>query len=149
MCHHLHLHCLRLLHLTLFSKLPITLVFNRRPKDPTDLPSSFPTLANLDEFDVDASNNNIDESHMASDELQVAFETVVLFVPKRSMVFPHVHVVVDEPSTYHEASRIPEWQLAMFEELGALDHQGTGILFHCHCTWYLLHLSGYSKLRPS
>jgi hypothetical protein len=45
-------------------------------------------LANLDEFDVDASNNNIDESHMASDELQVAFETVVLFIPKRSMVFP-------------------------------------------------------------
>jgi hypothetical protein len=35
-----------------------------------------------------------------------------------------VHVV-DEPSTYHEASRIPEWQLAMSEELGALDRQGT------------------------
>jgi hypothetical protein len=69
MCHHLHLHCFRLLHLTLFSKLPITLVFNRCPKDPTDLPSSSPTLANLDEFDVDASNNNIDESHMAFDEL--------------------------------------------------------------------------------
>jgi len=36
-----------------------------------------------------------------------------------------VHAVVDEPSTYHEASRIPEWQLAMSEELAALDRQGT------------------------
>ena len=36
-----------------------------------------------------------------------------------------MHAVVDEPSTYHEASRIPEWQLAMSEELAALDRQGT------------------------
>ena len=34
-------------------------------------------------------------------------------------------VVHDEPSTYEEASHIPEWQPAMSEELTALDRQGT------------------------
>jgi hypothetical protein len=32
---------------------------------------------------------------------------------------------VEEPTTYREASSIPEWQLAMCEELAALDHTGT------------------------
>jgi hypothetical protein len=36
-----------------------------------------------------------------------------------------VSVVVDAPSTYQEASSLPEWQLAMSEELAALDHTGT------------------------
>jgi len=36
-----------------------------------------------------------------------------------------VHAIVDEPSTYKEASQIPEWQLAMSEELAALDRQAT------------------------
>jgi histone deacetylase 1/2 len=36
-----------------------------------------------------------------------------------------VHAVVDEPSTYYEASHILEWRLAMFEEHAALDRQGT------------------------
>jgi hypothetical protein len=36
-----------------------------------------------------------------------------------------VLVIIDEPSTYHEASRNPEWQLAMSKELAALNHQGT------------------------
>jgi len=39
--------------------------------------------------------------------------------------FPRASVVVDEPSTYQEASSIPEWQLTMSEELAALDLQGT------------------------
>jgi hypothetical protein len=33
-----------------------------------------------------------------------------------------VNVVVAEPSTYQEASSVREWQLAMSEELAALDH---------------------------
>jgi hypothetical protein len=36
-----------------------------------------------------------------------------------------VNVVVDEPSTYQEASCISQWQLAMSEELAALDRIGT------------------------
>jgi len=36
-----------------------------------------------------------------------------------------VNAIVDEPSTYQEVSRIPAWQLAMSEELAALDRQGT------------------------
>ena len=36
--------------------------------------------------------------------------------------------IVDEPSTYQEAGCIPEWQLAMSEELAALDCQGTSDL---------------------
>jgi hypothetical protein len=36
-----------------------------------------------------------------------------------------VSAVVDAPSTYQEASSLPEWQLAMSEELAALDHTGT------------------------
>jgi len=53
-----------------FSKPPITCVFSRRPKNPTQLPSSSTTLASPDEPAVDDSNNNtIDESSIVSDEL--------------------------------------------------------------------------------
>ena len=34
-------------------------------------------------------------------------------------------VVIVEPSNYQEAARIPEWQLAMSEELADLDRTGT------------------------
>ena len=36
-----------------------------------------------------------------------------------------MNVVVHEPSTYKEASGVLEWQLAMSEELAALDRTGT------------------------
>jgi len=36
-----------------------------------------------------------------------------------------VNAVVQEPSTYKEASGVLEWQLAMSEELAALDRTGT------------------------
>jgi len=39
--------------------------------------------------------------------------------------FPRVSAVIVEPSTYQEAARIPEWQLAMSKELAALDRTGT------------------------
>ncbi|WVZ92005.1 hypothetical protein U9M48_038104 [Paspalum notatum var. saurae] len=39
--------------------------------------------------------------------------------------YPCVNVVVDEPSTYQEASSILEWQFAISEELVALDRTGT------------------------
>jgi hypothetical protein len=84
-------------------------------------------LASPDEPAADSSNNNIDDSH--ADELQVASRYNLrdrsTIHPVEKYGFPHVHVVVDEPSNYQEASRIPEWQLAMSEELAALDRQGT------------------------
>jgi len=115
-----------------FSKPPITRVFSRRPKTLTHLPSSSTTSASPDEPVVDYSNNNtIDESSIVSDELQVGprynFRDCSSIHPadKYGFPFPHVNAIVDEPSTYQEAACIPEWQLAMSEELAALDRQGT------------------------
>ncbi|WVZ89749.1 LOW QUALITY PROTEIN: hypothetical protein U9M48_036114 [Paspalum notatum var. saurae] len=39
--------------------------------------------------------------------------------------YPCVNIAIAEPSTYHEASSVPEWQLAMSEEMAALDRTGT------------------------
>jgi hypothetical protein len=107
-----------------FSKPPITRVFSRRP---SQLPSSSPTVASPDEPAADAPDNNIDDSHV--DELQVAprynLRDRSTIQPAEKYGFSHVHAVVDEPSNYQEASCIPEWQLAMSEELAALDRQGT------------------------
>jgi hypothetical protein len=36
-----------------------------------------------------------------------------------------VNAIAGEPITYQEAASIPEWQLAMTEELAALDRIGT------------------------
>jgi len=95
-------------------------------------------MASPDEPAVDTSNNNIDDSHV--DELQVAPDSHVdelqvaprynlrdrsTIRPEEKYSFPQVHAVVDESSTYQEASQISEWQLAMSEELAALDRQGT------------------------
>lgn len=95
-----------------FAKPPITRVYSRRS---SELPSSSPTMASPDEPAADASNNNIDDSHV--DELQVAprynLRDRSTIHPEEKYGFPQVHAVVDEPSTYQEASQIPEWQLAM------------------------------------
>lgn len=48
--------------------------------------------------------------------------------------FPCMNVVA-KPSTYHETSIIPEWQLAMSEELAALDRT---------CTWDLVLLPSHA-----
>jgi hypothetical protein len=79
-----------------FSKPPITHVFHCRPKDSTTLPSSSPTLGSLD-----------------ADDLQVGpwynlrdHDTIHL---EDKYGFRHVNAIVDESSTYQEASCIPEW----------------------------------------
>ena len=112
-----------------FSKPPITRFFTRRPKIPTELPSSSPTSASPDTPVVDASNNNIDESHIVSDELQTGprynLRDRSTIHPEDKYGFPRVNALVHEPVTYQEAAGIPEWQLAMSEELAALDRTGT------------------------
>jgi hypothetical protein len=87
-------------------------------------------LASPDEPTVaDSNNNTIDESSIVIDELQVGprynLRDRISIHPAYKYGFPHVNAIVDEPSTYEEASHIPEWQLAMSEELAALDRQGT------------------------
>jgi len=52
--------------------------------------------------------------------------------PPDRLGFPSVNVVINEPSTYQEASVIQEWQLAMSEELTHLIISTLGILFHNH-----------------
>jgi len=74
-------------------------------------------------------SNVANESQALSDELQVGprynLRDRSTIGPADKYGFPSVNAVVDEPSTYQEASSIPEWQLAMCEELAALDRQGT------------------------
>ena len=71
----------------------------------------------------------IDDSHVPA-ELQVA--------PRYNLRdhtvfgYPYVNVVIAEPTTYQEASGIPERQHAMSKELAALD---------CTSTWGLVSLS--------
>jgi hypothetical protein len=112
-----------------FAKPPITRHFSRRPKTPSAFPSSSPTPASPDALALDNSDNNIDESHVVSNELQAGsrynLRDCGTIHPVDKYGIPHVSVVVDAPSTYQEASSLPEWQLAMSEELAALDRTGT------------------------
>jgi hypothetical protein len=86
-------------------------------------------LAGPNELVVDDSNNTNDESPIIPDELQVGprynLRDRSTIRPEEKYGFPKVNAIVDEPSTYQEACGIPEWQLAMCEELAALDRQGT------------------------
>jgi hypothetical protein len=86
-------------------------------------------LAGPDELVVDDSNNTNDESPLVHDELQVGprynLRDHSTIHPEEKYGFPQVNAMVEEPSTYQEACGIPEWQLAMSEELAALDRQGT------------------------
>jgi len=90
---------------------------------PSDPPSASPNTPVLDE------SNNIDDSHVISDEPQVGprynLRDRTSIEPPDRLGFPHVGAVLAEPSTYNEASGVPEWQSAMSEELAALDRTGT------------------------
>jgi hypothetical protein len=102
--------------------------YTRRPKDPTVLPphlssSASPATPVLDEC------NNIDESNAIFDESQVTprynLRNRNSIEPPDRLGFPCVIAVIAEPSTYREASIVPQWQSAMAEELNALDRTST------------------------
>jgi len=93
-----------------FSKPSITRVFSRRPKTSTEHPSSSTTSASPDAPIVDESNNLRDRNTIRLED---------------KYGFPRVTAIAGEPVTYEEAARIPEWQLAMTEELAALDRTRT------------------------
>jgi len=109
------------------SKPPITQVYTRRRSAPTELSLS-PSSVSPDAPVFDDSNAS-DGSHAASGEPPVGQQynlrdRAAIRLPDK-LGFPRVSVVTDEPSTYHEASSIPEWQDAMSEELAALECTGT------------------------
>ena len=58
-------------------------------------------------------------------------------------------MAIVEPTTYQEASGILEWQLAMIDELAALERTGNGILFLYPRMLFLSHVNGSSKLRQN
>ena len=115
-----------------FSKPPITRFFKRRPKIPTDFSSSSTTSVSPDEPAIDTSNANINETHIVSDDIDELQAGPRYNLRDRSTIhpedkygFPNMNAVVSKPVTYQEAASIPEWQLAMSEELAALDRTGT------------------------
>jgi hypothetical protein len=66
--------------------------------------------------------------HIVSDETQAGprynLRDRSTIHPEDKYGFPCVNVVACEPVTYQEVVCIPEWQLAMTEELAALDRTG-------------------------
>ena len=111
------------------SKPPITRVYTRRPRHPIDIPPSLALPSASPDTPIFTDPNNIDESHAISDESQVGprynFRDRSTIEPPDKLGFPPAAAVINEPSNYHEASGIPEWQLAMAEELAAFDRTST------------------------
>ena len=118
------------------SKPPITKVYTRRPKAPTEPPSTPPSSVTPDIFN---DSNTLSESHDASDEPQVGqhynLRDRTTIEPPDKLGFPRVSAVIGEPSSYHEAANIPEWQAAMTEELAALERT---------CTWDIVPLPSHA-----
>ena len=87
----------------LFSKPPITRFFTRRSKIPTDISSRSPISASPDVPAVDTSNDNIDEAHIISDELQVGprynLRDRSTIHPEDKYGFSSMNAVVSEPVT--------------------------------------------------
>jgi hypothetical protein len=102
----------------LSDRLPITRVYTRRPTNP---PLVLSPLASPDTPVFYDTNN--------SDELQVAqrynLRDRTTIAPPDRYRYPCSAAVIVEPTTYQEAAGIHEWQLAMIEELAALDHTDT------------------------
>jgi hypothetical protein len=97
-----------------FSKPLVTHTYTRRPHY---IPTTSP------EEHVD-DHINIDESHALSNQLQVhqgynLHDRTTMAPPDRLVL------AIVEPSNYQEASSIAEWQVAMVDELAALDRTST------------------------
>jgi len=86
------------------SKPPATQTYTRRPRSTT-------TASPDDDPVADASTNN-DESHVICNQGYRLCDHGTIAPPDR-YGFPCAGAVIVEPSSYKEASGIPEWQLAM------------------------------------
>src|SRR6185436_5884501 len=99
-------------------------------------PSTPPSSVTPDIFN---DSNTLSESHDASDEPQVGqhynLRDRTTIEPPDKLGFPRVSAVIGEPSSYHEAANIPEWQAAMTEELAALERT---------CTWDIVPLPSHA-----
>jgi hypothetical protein len=99
------------------SKPPITQTYIRRPRSTT-------TASPNDNPVADTCTNN-DDSHVVFTRGYHLRDCGTIAAPER-YGFPRAGAVIVEPSSYKEASGIPECQLAMTDELNAL---------HSTCTW--------------
>ena len=99
------------------SKPPVTQTYIRRPR-------STPTASPDDDPVADTCTNN-DDSHVVFNQGYHLRDRGTIAAPER-YGFSRAGAVIAEPSSYKEASGIPEWQLAMTDELNAL---------HRTCTW--------------
>jgi hypothetical protein len=84
---------------------------------------SIPTASPDTDHVPDSYTNNI-ESHVVFNQgYRLRYRRTIQ--PPDRYGFPRAGVAIVEPSTYQEASGIPEWQLAMINDLSALEHTGT------------------------
>jgi hypothetical protein len=119
-------------------KPPVTQTFVRCPRtNPTASPDApvADDCTNIDESHVVSAEVQVSDEVQASDEVPAPDEVQVPQGPtlrNRATLrlvdrygFPRVAAVIEEPSTYQEASLMSEWKHAMSEELAALDRTGT------------------------
>jgi hypothetical protein len=99
------------------SKPPVTQTYIRCPRSTT-------TASSDDNPVADTCTNN-DDSHVVFTQGYHLRDRGTIAAPER-YGFPRAGTVIAEPSSYKEASGIPEWQLAMTDDLNAL---------HRTCTW--------------
>jgi hypothetical protein len=102
-------------------KPPITRVYTRRSTTHLQPPSS-PSSSASPDAPVLVDSNAPDESQVGP-SYNLRYRANLQ--PPDKLGFPRASAILDEPSTYHEASIIPEWQAAMSEELAALERTGT------------------------
>jgi hypothetical protein len=86
-------------------KPPITRVYTRRSTNHLEPPSSPPSSASFD-APVLVDSNATDESQVGP-SYNLRDRTTIQAPDK--LGFPRASVILEEPSTYHEASLIPEW----------------------------------------
>jgi hypothetical protein len=104
----------------LYQKPPITHVYTHRSTTPQPPPLTSPPASPVTSASDNTNNSDKLQVHLG---YQVRDHTTM--APPDLYGFPCAGAAIFESSNYQEASGIPEWQLAMTEELAALDRMGT------------------------
>jgi hypothetical protein len=104
-------------------------------------------VLNPDDDPVANTCANNDDSHVVFNQGYHLRDRVTIAAPER-YGFPHAGAVIAEPLSYKEASGIPEWQLAMTDELNAFIAHVHG-MFRYLLVLYLSRANGSSRLKPN